>query len=67
MDKQFSFGREIVIDNVIQKWNINTTSSNISGDHNMRLFRLKFGSMDFTSSLIQTWINVRIGDAGFVK
>jgi len=67
VNKKFRFGRKIVIDNVIQKWDINTTGRNVSSDHNMRLLCLKFRCMDFACSLIQTGVNVGIGDASFVK
>ena len=67
MDKQFGFCRKIVVDNIIQEWDINTTGRNVCSDHNMCLFSLKFGCMNFTGCLIQTGVNVSIGDPGFVK
>ena len=52
VDKQFCFSREVVIDDVIQQRDVNTASGHVSGNHYVRLLRLKFGRVDFTSRLI---------------
>lgn len=67
MNKQFRLSREIVVDDVIQMRDVNSSSSNVRDDKDFDLFGLELSCVDFTSWRIQIWINVGVGKTTFLK
>ena len=58
MHKQLGLGREVVIDDVVKLWNVNTTSCQVCDDHDLDLLLLELGHMDFASCLVQGTVDV---------
>ena len=63
MHKQLGLGREVVVDDVVQLWNVDATRCQVRDNHDLDLSLLELGHVDLASRLVQGAVDVGTADA----
>lgn len=58
VQEQLGFGREVVVDDVVQQGDVDTTSSNVSHKQHHGFPMHKFPNIDLSGSLIEGTVDV---------